>query len=194
MGNQGPIAHVGLLDDVTWTDAYQLCHQTIHHVGIILRLIGFAIRNESQLYQFGVGNIIQPEEVGPRLLYRIPISLQSIGIHTRQQLSASMSQTFVQIGVQVITDVAIFIDETECFCIDDELFPETISMRGLVIGICNIADRDALGTILGPNPVCIRQINADGGRGIFIATQHSRTDDIGRDALDHRFAETGING
>ena len=46
---------------------------------------------------------------------------------------------------------------------------------------------------MSTDPVSIRQVDADGRRGIFITTQHRRTDDIGRDALDNGFAETGIH-
>ena len=36
VGYQRTVAHVCLLNLVTWFDAYQLCHQTIHDIAVIL--------------------------------------------------------------------------------------------------------------------------------------------------------------
>ena len=91
MGYQGTVTHVRLLQLVTWGDTYQLRHQAVHHIGIILRLIRLFIRHQAQLYQFLVGNIVQSEQVGSRLLYRTAVGLQRIGINAWQQLSATMT-------------------------------------------------------------------------------------------------------
>ena len=96
--------------------------------------------------------------------------------------------------MQIITSIPILIDESECIGIDHKLLLEAVTMRGFVIGIGDIADSDTLGTILCPDPVGIGQVDTNSGGRIFIASQHRRTDDIGRDTFDHRFAETRING
>ena len=98
----------------------------------------------------------------------------------------------MQIGMQVITAVAILLDERQRLWIDDKLFLETGTMGCLVIGIGDIGDGDALGTVLRPNPIGIGQVDANSRGGVFIASQHGGTDGIGRDTLDLRFAETGI--
>ena len=192
MGDEGTIAHVGFLNLTTWGDTDELGHQTIHHIGIILRLIGFLIRSQPQFHQFPVCDIVQSEEVGPRLLYRISVSLEGIRIYARQELSATMSQTLVEVGMQVVTDIPVFLDHPECLRINHELFLKTITMGGFIVGIGDITDGDALTAILGTDPVGIRQVDAYGRRRILISTQHGCTDDAGRHTLDHRFLKSYI--
>ena len=43
-------------------------------------------------------------------------------------------------------------------------------------------------------PVRIGQVDANGGGGVFVASQHGSTDGIGHHALDMRLAETGVYG
>ena len=193
MGNEGPVTHVGFFYLTTWRDADQLRHQSIHHIGIILRLISLTIRRQSQLHQLLISDIIQSEEISPCLLYRIAISLQSVRIHTRQQPSTTMPQTLVEIRMQVITDIPILLYHLERIGINHKLLLESIAMSRLIIGIGNIADGNALTAILSANPVGIRQVDTDGRRRIFIATQHRSTDHAGSNALHHRFLESVIH-
>ena len=94
--------------------------------------------------------------------------------------------------MQVVTAVAIFFYQGQRLWIDDKFFLETGTMGCLVVGIGDIGDGDALGTVLRPDPVGIGQVDANSGRGVFIATEHGGTDGIGRHTLDLRFAETGV--
>ena len=67
-------------------------------------------------------------------------------------------------------------------------------MSRLIIGIGDIADGDALRTIFCPYPVGIGKIDADSRRRILITAEHSCTDDIRRNTLNHRLTETRIYG
>ena len=96
--------------------------------------------------------------------------------------------------MQVITDVAILLYQGERRFVDDEFLLEAIAVSGLVVGIGNVRDRDALRTVLRTNPVGIGQIDADSRRGIFFATEHGGTDGIGRNPLDMRLAEARVDG
>ena len=193
MGNKGPVTHMGFLYLATWRDTDQLRHQSIHHISIILRLISLTIRHQSQLHQLFISDIIQSEEIGPRFLYRIAVSLQGIRIHTRQELSATMSQALMEIRMQVVTDIPILLNQLKRLCINHKLLLESITMGRLVVGIGNIANGNALTTVLRTNPVCIRQVDTYGRRWIFIATQHRCTDHTGCNALHHRLTETRIH-
>ena len=75
MSDERSIAHVGLFDLMARGDADELRHQSIHHIGIVLRLIGFTVRQEAELHQFGIRHIIKAEEIGTGFLNRIAISL-----------------------------------------------------------------------------------------------------------------------
>ena len=99
----------------------------------------------------------------------------------------------MEVGMQIVAYITIFLDESERFVIDHKFLFEAITTRSLVVSIGNIADGDTLGTILCTDPVSIGQIDANGSRGIFVTTQHSCTDDISGNTFDYRLAETGIN-
>ena len=194
MGDEGTITHVSLLYLMSWCDTYQLGHQTVHHIGVILRFICFLIRRQTQFHQFVIRYIIKSEQVGTGFLNRVAISLQAIRIHPRQQLSATVTQTFVKVSMQVIADVAIFLYRVKCDLIDHELLLETTPLRSLIISIGNIADSDALRTIASADPVCIRQIDTDSCRGIFLTAQHGCTDHIGRNTMHHSLFKPLVYG
>ena len=194
MGYQGTIAHVGFLNLSAWLDTNQLSHQAIHDVAVILRLICLCIRHKTKVDQFLIGNIVESKEVGTCLLNRIAIRLQRIRVSAWQELSTAMSQAFMQISMQVIAHITIFINKVQRRLINHELLFKTIAMSCLIIGISNVRDGDALRTMLCTNPVSIGQIDTNSCRGIFVATQHSRTNSIGCNAFDMRLAETRIYG
>ena len=77
-GNQGTVAHVGVLDDMPWFDANHLRQEPVHHIRIILAFVGLCIRGKPQFHQFFVGDIIKSEKVGTRLLDGRAISAQGI--------------------------------------------------------------------------------------------------------------------
>ena len=104
-----------------------------------------------------------------------------------------MTQTLVQIRMEIVADIPIFLNHLKRRGVDDELLLKTTAVSRLVIGIGDIADGDALRAILSPDPIGIRQVDADGGGGVFVASEHGRADDAGRDALHHGFPETGID-
>ena len=63
--------------------------------------------------------------------------------------------------------------------VDYELLQETVSMRCLVVGIRNVANRNTLAAMNGPNPISIGEIDTDGRRGVLIASKHRRTNHVG---------------
>ena len=66
-------------------------------------------------------------------------------------------------------------------------------MSRLVVGISNVRNGNTLGTVLCTNPIGIGQIDTDCCRGIFIATQHSRTNGISSYPLNMWLTKTRIN-
>ena len=140
-----------------------------------------------------VSHIVQTEEIGSRLLYRIAIRLQGIRIGARKKLTAAVSQTLVKVGMQVVGDISILIHQRHSLLIDDKLISESVALSRLVVGISQVADGNALRTVLLTDPVGIRQIDADSRSRIFLSAEHRRTDNIGGNALHLRFAETGIH-
>ena len=193
VGNERTIAHVGLLYLIAWFNAHQLCHESVEHVGVVLRLVCPAIGQQTEFNKLRIGNVIETEQVGTRLFYGISIGLQRIGAHTWQQLSAAVPQAFVQVGMKVITCVAIGKNHRTGGIVDDKLFHEATSSRCFRISFGDVLNGDTLRSMLSTNPVGIRQIDANGCRRILITTKHSCTDDVGRYTFDFLFLKSIIN-
>ena len=190
-GNEGTVSHVRLLYLVTLLDSDSLGEQTVHQITVILRLVSFIIRSQPQLNQLMVSHIVQTEEIGSRLLYRVAIRLQGIRIGARKKLTAAVSQTLVKVGMQVVGNISILVHQRHSLLIDDKLISESVALSRLVVGISQVADGNALRTVLLTDPVGIRQIDADSRSRIFLSAKHRRTDYIGGNTLHLRFAETG---
>ena len=159
-----------------------LGQQAIHHVGIVLCLIGIRTVEQAELQEFAVRNVIQSEEVGTRLFDGISVILQRITIGSRKQPPASMTQAFMEICVQIVCLVGKLIHPLKCFRIDDKLLTEAVSPRRHIVSVCKIRDGNAFRTMLRPDPVGIREVDSDGRRGVFVSTQHRSAYHIRRNA------------
>ena len=126
-----------------------------------MRLVRLTIRQKSEFHQFLIGNIIQSEEVSSSFLDGIAVGLQRVWVRARQELSASVSQTLMQVCMQVITQVAILFNHRQRLLVNDKFFFEAIAVSGLIIGISDVRNSDALATMLSSYPVSIRQIDAN---------------------------------
>ena len=93
-----------------------------------------------------------------------------------------MPQTFVQVGVQVVANVAVTRHNVQCFFVNNKLFFKAVTLRRLVVRIGNVAYCYTFRPMLRPNPVGVGQVNADCRRGIFVSTEHCRTHDVGCNA------------
>ena len=191
--NQRPVAHVRLFDLLTWLNACQLRHQTIHHVGVILGVMGIAIWQQSEFYQFGIRNIIQAKKVGTRLLDGIPIGFQCIRICIWKKLSAAMSKTLMQIGVELVALITVEVNHVPRLLVNYELFIKPIPVCSLRISIGNVGNGHTLASVLCTNPLRIREIDADGCRRIFVASEHGSTYSAGSNAPHCFFLKACIN-
>ncbi len=110
VGYQCPVSHVSLLYLLSRSDAHALSERPVHQVRIILAFISLMVRQKTQLYQFRISNVIQAEQISSRLFNRVAVRLECIRVRSRQQLPAAMSQAFMQISMQVIRQVTVFLD------------------------------------------------------------------------------------
>ena len=58
MGNEGAVAHVSLFYVVSRLNTNELGHEAVHQVGIILRFVCLAVREQSQFHKFRVGHVV----------------------------------------------------------------------------------------------------------------------------------------
>ena len=138
------VAHVCFLDDMSGLDAHQLRHQTVHHIVIVLTLVSLLVGREPEFHELVIGQIIESEEVGTRLLYRAAIGFERVGRRAGQELTTAMTQTLMQIGMEIITEIAIFADQRACLLIDDKLLVHSRTFGSLVVSLREIADCHAL--------------------------------------------------
>ena len=108
---------------------------------------------------------------------------KGIGIHARQELSRTVSQAFVQVGVQVVQLMRVEVYHLHHLGIGDELLAESVALSRLVVGLGEIAYGDALATVNRTHPVAIGQVDAYGRTGIEVATQDGSLHHAGGDTL-----------
>ena len=178
-GNEGTVAHVRLFDVVAGFDAHELRHESVHHVGVVLALVGFEIGCESEIDEFLVGHVIKAEEVGARFFDGRTVGFQCVGVGAGEEFSAAVAETFVEVGVEVVAGVAVLADELARGIVNDELFVHAGAVGRLVVGIGEVADGDALGTVFASNPVGVGKVDADGGGRIEVAAKDGSGDDFG---------------
>ena len=99
VSNQLTVAHVRFLHILTRLNTNQLRHCAIHHLLIISGLKRLFIRQQAQFYQLRIRQIIQAEQVRTGLFYRRSMLFERILADTRHQFTATVSNTFVQVGM-----------------------------------------------------------------------------------------------
>ena len=67
-----------------------------------------------------------------------------------------MSETFMQVGMQVVTSVAVFVYETDDCLVFYELLLEPVAMCSLIICSNKVAYGNAFASVSGSYPVRIR--------------------------------------
>ena len=160
-------------------DTHKLCHQAVHQIGIELGLVGICTRSQPQFHQFRIGHIIQSEQVGTRLFDSRAVSLQRVGVYARKQFAGTMSQTLMQVGMQFIGRIGIFIYQLQFGIAIYKLFVEAVAMGRLVVSIRYIANRYGFGAVMAADPVGIGQVDTDSRRRIEVARQNSGSDYLG---------------
>ena len=182
-GNQLTVAHMGFFDILALLDPNQLCHQAIHYIFIVFGLISLCIRHKSEFHQLGISEIVQTEKIGTRLFQSRTVGLQSIRIGIGKQFTGTMSQAFMQIGMQIVGDESVFLQSFALLIAPDKFLIETISLRSFVICLSDILDRNGFRTMIAANPVGIRQVDANRSCRIAITSQHGNRNYFGTDSF-----------
>ena len=146
---------------MTILNADKLSHQSIHHICIILSLKCIFIRSQTKFYHLLIGQIIKAEQVGTRFFDGRTICFQSILIYAGQQLSRTMPQTFMQIGMKVARQIRVLVYPFFFFRTIYKLIHKTVTMSSLIISICQIANSYGFRSVNTTNPIRVRQIDAD---------------------------------
>jgi len=190
LGDELTVTHVGFFYVVAQLDTYQLSHQAVHHIRIVFGLVSIVVWSQSQFTHLGIRQIVQTEQIGTGLFDGRTIRLQGIRVYTWKQLSGTMTETFVQVGMKVASQVTILFQIGLFHFAIYKLIRKSVSMSRLVVSIGKVSDSHRLGTMHATNPVGIRQIDTDSGSRIQIAGNDSSCNHLGRHALHFFFLET----
>ena len=181
-----------LLDILARLDTCELRHHTVHDIPGIFRIRHIQRRNQPQFNHFRIAQVVEPEKIGTGLLERRGIVLQLTALHTRSQLPGTVSQTFMQVGMQIVGQLAVLVDTFTVFRTQHELLEESVAMRRLSISVGNVVDGHRLRTVLLADPIRIGQIDTDRCRRITVAAQHRCRNHLGRNPFDHLLPVGGI--
>ena len=174
-------------------NANHLCQQSVHQVAVVLRFVGLFVWCQPQLDELLVGYIIEAKEVCSSFLDGASISAQSIGIHSRQQLTASVPKTLMQVCVEVIANISILVQKRPRLIVNHELFTHPRTFCSLIVSTSQVGNRDTLAAVFSPNPIAIRQVYSDSTTGIEVASKHGSTDDLRTHTLARLLLEALIN-
>ena len=104
--------------------------------------------------------------------------LKCVGVNAGEQTARSVAQTFVEVGVEIIGNEAIFLHQVAGGLVNNELFGEAVAASGDVVGLGNVFEGNGLGAVGRANPVGVGQVDADGGCGIGVACQDCGGDNL----------------
>ena len=194
LADQLAVTHVRLLDVLARLDTRQLGHHAVQDIFRIAGLRHVERGYQPQFHHLRVTQVVEAEEVGAGLLERRAVTLQLVALHARRQLSRTVPQTLVQVGMQVVGQFAVLVHHLAVPGTQHELLVEAVAVGGHVVGIGDVVDRDRLRTVFLADPVGIGKVDADGRGGIAVAAQHRHRDDLGRNALHLLLAVGGSNG
>ena len=124
---------MGFFDGVARFDAHQLGEGSVLDVTIIGGFVSVHVRSESEFYEFGISQIVEREEVGASFFDGGTIGFQRVRVSTGKELSAAVTQTFVEVSMEVVATVAIFEYQLTRGFVDNELFVHSATVSGFGI-------------------------------------------------------------
>ena len=152
-GDELTVTHVGLLYGSTRLDAHELCHQTIHHLSVVLSLVCLGIGEQSQFHHLGVAQVVESEEVGTGLLDGRAVSLQRIGVYTGEQFARAVAQALVQVGMEVAGEGIVLFEQLALHVAVYKFFIETVAQCCHVVRLGEVTDGHRLRAVCAAYPV-----------------------------------------
>ena len=143
----------------------ELGEKTVADKACILSLIGILIRYYSELNQLGISRIVQPEQVSARLLQSRRILAHCSRGNTGQQLSRTVTQALVQVGMNLAGIRTPLTRELLLGIVPGKFVQHIVGrfVGSIIIGMGDIGYGNRLAAVVPAYPVGIRQIDADRG-------------------------------
>ena len=134
-------------------------------------LVCLHIREYAQLHELRVGHIIEAEEVGAGFLEGGAVFLERIWRGAREQLSGAVSETLVQVGVNVVGDIEVFLGHIDFLLVEGELVQGALRrlLGSAAVGVGDVGYGNRLRTVVTAYPVRVRQVDADRSCRVAVA-------------------------
>ena len=176
--------------------AVELHHQAVADVAVVFGLVGLRVGHDAQLDHLRVGGVVEAEQVGAGFLQGGGVFAHRRGGDARQQLAGAVAQAFVQVGMDLVGDGAPLLAAGDFRLVPGEFGEHALRefLRGIVIGMGDVRDRDALGAVVLADPVGVREVDADGRGRIAVAGEADGVDHLRGNALDRGFPEARVHG
>ena len=176
-------------------DAAELHQEAVPDVIGICSLVCLRVIQDAQLDHLRISHIVQSEQIGPSLLERRGIFTHGGRGNSRQQLAGAVPEALVQVGVDLICIIPEF-----TVCIDLRLVVRELlegilrTFKGChVVGVGDVGDGHRLGAIVPPDPVRVRQVDADRSGRVCRSRERDPVDDLRGDTLDFLLAEPRVD-
>ena len=192
------VAHVVLLDLAPVAHPPEL-KQRVAGVGLVLGEHDVLLRlgrENADLDELRVGEEVEPDEVGPRLLEgRVLLVQPGLGRAAQplRQLPRGVADDLVHVRGHLAGEAAPLPRALRLLLRPRELLPVAPG-PGQLVGLVHVRQRDRLAAVLLAHRLVVGQVDADGRQRAGVAGLDDHVDGVGGDAGHARLAVAGVPG
>ena len=193
VGDHRPVAHVSLGDGLSGQDPDHLGQQAVADAAVIVGFGRFDRGQEAELDHLGIHDVVEGKQVGPGLLDRRMVALQSFHRDPGKKLAGGVAQDLVQVGVDIAGQGPELARPLQDIGRGGEFRSKPGGQGRLRVGVGDIAQGHGLGAVDLPDPGGVGQVDADRCRGIGGPAKLGGIDDLGRYPLDLLAPKAGVD-
>ena len=139
-GNELAVAHMRFFKVFAQFNARELRHKAVADIRVVFGFKRFVVRQKAEFDNLRVGNIVEREKVGAGFFQSRTVVFQRVGVGARQQLPRAVSQTLVQVGVQVARLVAVLARAGPFGVVVAKLVEHSAAKARLMVGVGDVLD------------------------------------------------------
>ncbi len=143
-GYELAVAHVGFFDVFAGFDAHELGHKAVEDILVVFGFVSVGIVEQTEFEQFGIGQIVEGEEVGACFFEGRTVGLEGVGVNTGEDAARAVAKALVEVGVEIVGDKEIFVEELAGGSVDYKFFVEAVAVRSFVVGLGDVFEGDRL--------------------------------------------------
>ena len=101
------VLHMGFGIGTAQLDSSELDEKSVPYIIVICRLVSLRIGDDSEFHHLWIGDVVEAEKIGSGLLESGLVFSQSGRSHSGKELTGSMTETFVEIGMHLIVIISL---------------------------------------------------------------------------------------